>query len=183
MLVTETGEALGRIVAQVVEINTVIADIAASAQEQATGLDQVNTAVNQMDQVTQKNAAMVEETTAAAHGLAGESEELGRSGCALQDSPGRGRPAARRTEKSGAACLPRAGKGGRRLAPRRRRAPSPSRFAAPADESRRQRLGIAGRSGRDTETGRSSDRGARRIESAGSPRLRLSEINSVRART
>jgi methyl-accepting chemotaxis protein len=78
LLVTQTGEALARIVAQVVEINRVIADIAASAQEQATGLQQVNTAVNGMDQVTQKNAAMVEETTAAAHALAGETEELGR---------------------------------------------------------------------------------------------------------
>jgi len=77
-LVTQTGDALGRIVAQVVEINRIIADIAASAQEQATGLQQVNTAVNGMDQVTQKNAAMVEETTAAAHALAGETEELGR---------------------------------------------------------------------------------------------------------
>ena len=61
-----------------VEINAVIADIAASAQEQSTGLRQVNTAVNEMDQVTQKNAAMVEEMTAAAHGLAGETEELGQ---------------------------------------------------------------------------------------------------------
>jgi methyl-accepting chemotaxis protein len=77
-LVTRTGEALGRIVTQVVEINTVITDIAASAQEQSTGLQQVNTAVNEMDQVTQKNAAMVEEMTAAAHGLAGETEELGQ---------------------------------------------------------------------------------------------------------
>ncbi len=77
-LVTRTGEALERIVAQVVEINTVIADIAASAQEQSTGLEQVNTAVNEMDRVTQKNAAMVEEMTAAPHGLAGESEELGQ---------------------------------------------------------------------------------------------------------
>jgi methyl-accepting chemotaxis protein len=78
LLVTQTGEALGRIVAQVVEINGVIADIAASAQEQATGLQQVNTAVNEMDQVTQKNAAMVEETTAAAHALDGQIEELGK---------------------------------------------------------------------------------------------------------
>jgi methyl-accepting chemotaxis protein len=77
-LVTRTGEALGRIVTQVVEINTVITDIAASAQEQSTGLQQVNTAVNEMDQVTQKNAAMVEAMTAAAHGLAGETEELGQ---------------------------------------------------------------------------------------------------------
>jgi methyl-accepting chemotaxis protein len=78
MLVAKTGDALGRIVTQVVEINTVVTDIAASAHEQSTGLQQVNTAVNQMDQVTQKNAAMVEEMTAAAHGLAGESEELGQ---------------------------------------------------------------------------------------------------------
>ena len=77
-LVTQTGKALERIVAQVVEINAIITDIAASAQEQATGLQQVNTAVNEMDKVTQQNAAMVEETTAASHSLAGETEELAR---------------------------------------------------------------------------------------------------------
>ncbi len=77
-LVKETGEALGRIVLQVAEINNVVSTIAASAQEQATGLRQVNTAVNQMDQVTQQNAAMVEETTAAAHSLTQETAELAR---------------------------------------------------------------------------------------------------------
>ena len=75
-LVAQTGEALERIVAQVVQINGVVGEIAASAQEQATGLAQVNTAVNQMDQVTQQNAAMVEEATAASHALARETEEL-----------------------------------------------------------------------------------------------------------
>ena len=75
-LVGETGKALERIVAQVAEINGVVAEIAASAQEQATGLAQVNTAVNQMDQLTQQNAAMVEQSTAASHALAGEAEEL-----------------------------------------------------------------------------------------------------------
>jgi methyl-accepting chemotaxis protein len=54
----------------------VVSEIAASAQEQATGLQQVNTAINQMDQVTQQNAAMVEQATAASHALAGESEAL-----------------------------------------------------------------------------------------------------------
>jgi methyl-accepting chemotaxis protein len=78
LLVTQTGQALARIVAQVVEINGVVTDIAASAQEEATGLQQVNSAVNEMDQVTQKNAAMVEETTAASHALDGEIGELGR---------------------------------------------------------------------------------------------------------
>ncbi len=77
-LVGEAGEALNRIVAQVADINTVVVEIAASAQEQASGLAQVNVAVNQMDQLTQQNAAMVEESTAASHGLSKETEELSR---------------------------------------------------------------------------------------------------------
>jgi len=75
-LVGATGKALGRIVTQVAEIDSVVSGIAASAQEQASALHQVNTAMNQMDQVTQQNAAMVEETTAAAHMLNQESDEL-----------------------------------------------------------------------------------------------------------
>ena len=75
-LVGETGKALGRIVEQVAKLNGLIGDIAASAQEQATGLNQVNTAVNQMDQATQQNAAMVEQSTAASHSLAEEAGEL-----------------------------------------------------------------------------------------------------------
>ena len=75
-LVGETGRSLERIVSQVTEINGIVADIAASAQEQATALGEVNTAVNQMDQVTQQNAAMVEESTAASHVLTEEAEKL-----------------------------------------------------------------------------------------------------------
>ena len=75
-LVGQTGEALGRIVSQVGEINVLVLDMAASAEEQAGGLQQVNTAVNQMDQVTQQNAAMVEQSTAASHSLASEAETL-----------------------------------------------------------------------------------------------------------
>jgi methyl-accepting chemotaxis protein len=75
-LVRDAGEALHRIAAQVAEINGIVTEIAASAQEQATGLHQVNSAVNQMDQVTQQNAAMVEESTAASHSLAREAEQL-----------------------------------------------------------------------------------------------------------
>jgi methyl-accepting chemotaxis protein len=77
-LVGETGKALGNIVVQVARLNTLVTDIAASAQEQATGLNEVNAAVNQMDQVTQQNAAMVEQSTAASHSLAGEAEALAR---------------------------------------------------------------------------------------------------------
>jgi methyl-accepting chemotaxis protein len=77
-LVGETGKSLERIVAQVNRINTLVMDIAASAQEQAAGLAEVNTAVNQMDQVTQQNAAMVEQSTAASHAMAQEAEDLSR---------------------------------------------------------------------------------------------------------
>ncbi len=75
-LVGQTGEALNRIVAHVAQINSVVIEIAASAREQATGLDEVNTAVNRLDEVTQQNAAMVEQSTAASHALSGEAEEL-----------------------------------------------------------------------------------------------------------
>ena len=75
-LVGETGVALETIVTEVQEINRHVAAIAESAQEQSSGLQQINTAVNQMDQDTQKNAAMVEESTAASHGLAQEVHSL-----------------------------------------------------------------------------------------------------------
>jgi methyl-accepting chemotaxis protein len=75
-LVAETGKSLERIMIQVAEINDVVSDIAAGAKEQATGLDEVNAAINQMDQVTQKNAAMVEQSTAASHSLSQETDQL-----------------------------------------------------------------------------------------------------------
>ena len=77
-LVGETGTALGRIVAQVDQLNGLVREIAASAQEQSTGLGEVNSAVNQMDQVTQQNAAMVEQATAASHSLETEADTLGQ---------------------------------------------------------------------------------------------------------
>ncbi len=75
-LVGDTGEALSVIARRVTEIDALISEIAMSSQEQATGLSQVNSAVNQMDQVTQQNAAMVEEATAAASSLKSEAVQL-----------------------------------------------------------------------------------------------------------
>ena len=75
-LVGETGKSLERMMAQVVEINAVVGEIAAGAKEQAIGLAEVNTAINQMDQMTQRNAAMVEESTAATHTLSQETAQL-----------------------------------------------------------------------------------------------------------
>ncbi len=75
-LVTATGDALKVIEQHVVAINTQLDAIATSAREQSVGLAEVNTAVNQMDQTTQQNAAMVEEATAASSSLATEADKL-----------------------------------------------------------------------------------------------------------
>lgn len=75
-LVNETGQTLGRIVDQVARLNVLITGIANSSKEQSTALEEVNGAVNQMDQVTQQNAAMVEQSTAASYALMNEAEDL-----------------------------------------------------------------------------------------------------------
>ena len=66
-LVTATGEALHRIGEDVLRINEHVKAIVTSAREQSVGLSEINSAVGQMDQVTQQNAAMVEQTNAASH--------------------------------------------------------------------------------------------------------------------
>lgn len=75
-LVLETGQSLKSIGDQVSQINQLMAAIATSAREQSTGLAEINTAVNQMDQSTQQNAAMVEQSTAAAASLSSEASRL-----------------------------------------------------------------------------------------------------------
>ncbi len=75
-LVRSTGEALLEIEALVNRVNESVNTIATAAKEQATGLAEINTSVNHMDQMTQQNAAMVEETSAAGQSLAEESYNL-----------------------------------------------------------------------------------------------------------
>ncbi len=75
-LVRKTGEALRTIGGFITEMNTHMDAIALSAKEQATGLSEVNHAVNAMDQTTQQNAAMVEESNAASGALATEAAKL-----------------------------------------------------------------------------------------------------------
>jgi methyl-accepting chemotaxis protein len=75
-LVGETGDALARIVEQIARVNDVVAEIADRARQQAANLIEVNIAVGQMDQFTQQNAAMAEETTAVNHRLGEETKEL-----------------------------------------------------------------------------------------------------------
>jgi methyl-accepting chemotaxis protein len=75
-LVGNAGEALSEIITQVNEIATMTSQIATSAQEQAVGLSEINMGVNQLDQVTQQNAAMVQESMSRGDGLMQETEKL-----------------------------------------------------------------------------------------------------------
>ena len=75
-LVGQTGKALEEIVTQVADINTNVAAIVKASKEQTIGLREINSAINSLDQTTQQNAAMVEESTAASLRLANEADTL-----------------------------------------------------------------------------------------------------------
>ncbi|OLP56105.1 hypothetical protein BJF92_20065 [Rhizobium rhizosphaerae] len=78
-LVDRTGHVLGEIAGQIRDISSLIENIASSSREQSTALGEISSTISQIDQVTQQNAAMVEETTAASHNLVSEAGELMRS--------------------------------------------------------------------------------------------------------
>jgi methyl-accepting chemotaxis protein len=68
-LVEEAGATMSEIVASVQRVSDIVNEISAAATEQSAGIGQVNVAVTQLDQMTQQNAALVEESTAAAESL------------------------------------------------------------------------------------------------------------------
>jgi methyl-accepting chemotaxis protein-1 (serine sensor receptor) len=75
-LVNQSGKALAEIVDSVKKVTDIVAEIAAASQEQSAGIDQVNNAVMQMDEMTQQNAALVEEAAAAARAMQEQAGEL-----------------------------------------------------------------------------------------------------------
>lgn len=75
-LVDDSGKTLEEIVTAVKKVSDIISDIAAASQEQSSGIDQVNKAVTQMDEVTQQNAALVEEAAAASEALDDQAKQL-----------------------------------------------------------------------------------------------------------
>ena len=77
-LVNQSGKTLGEIVTSVKRVTDIIAEITAASQEQASGIDQVNKAIMQMDETTQQNAALVEETTSASQSMKDQAKELMR---------------------------------------------------------------------------------------------------------
>ncbi|MGY3572383.1 aerotaxis transducer Aer2 [Vibrio paucivorans] len=75
-LVDESGETLNEIVDAVARVTELIAQIASSSIEQSTGIDEINRAISTMDEMTQQNASLVEETSAASQSLKDEGKEL-----------------------------------------------------------------------------------------------------------
>ena len=75
-LVNQSGHTLEEIVSSVKRVTDIIAEITAASQEQASGIDQVNKAIMAMDETTQQNAALVEETTSASQSLKVQATEL-----------------------------------------------------------------------------------------------------------
>jgi methyl-accepting chemotaxis protein len=75
-LVDQSGKTLAEIVGSVKRVTDIIAEITAASQEQASGIDQVNKAIMQMDETTQQNAALVEEATSASQSMKEQAREL-----------------------------------------------------------------------------------------------------------
>ena len=78
-LVNKTGASLTEIMESIKKVAQIVADIAVASNEQATGIDQINTALNQMDEVTQQNSALVEENAATAKTLEQQSGAMSES--------------------------------------------------------------------------------------------------------
>jgi methyl-accepting chemotaxis protein len=75
-LVTNSGAVLEQIVGAVKKVSDIVSEIAAATREQSVGIDQVNTAVTHLDQLTQQNAALVEEASAASRSMAEQARSL-----------------------------------------------------------------------------------------------------------
>ncbi|MCU6434883.1 methyl-accepting chemotaxis protein [Undibacterium sp. Jales W-56] len=75
-LVDQAGSTMHEVVESVKRVSDIISEITAAGAEQSSGIDQINTAIAQMDQVTQQNAALVEEAAAAASALQDQAANL-----------------------------------------------------------------------------------------------------------
>ena len=149
-LVGNAGSSLGEIVTSINRVADIVAEIAAASKEQASGVEEINKAVTQMDQMTQQNGALVEESAAASRTLQDEAQGMYEKMSAFSIDEGSG-PA----EKPALAKRP-AQSATRPRSPSPRRLPSPSarapRTAATESQSRRLR---SRRRATPTTTGRS----------------------------
>jgi methyl-accepting chemotaxis protein len=78
-LVTQSGATLEQIVIAVKKVTDIVTEIAAASNEQSSGIEQVNKAVMQLDELTQQNAALVEQASAASQAMAEQARDLNNS--------------------------------------------------------------------------------------------------------
>ncbi|HEX5755786.1 MAG TPA: methyl-accepting chemotaxis protein, partial [Arenimonas sp.] len=130
-LVDQAGTTMSEIVTSVKRVTDIMAEITAASLEQSSGIEQVNTTISQMDEVTQQNAALVEEATAAARSLEEQAGQLAEAVSAFRLS-GAEAPATQPISDAGKAAAPRARSPAPTLA---MAAPAPA--TAPARSERR----------------------------------------------
>jgi methyl-accepting chemotaxis protein len=92
-LVDQAGATMKEIVGSVRRVTDIIGDISAATQEQTGGIGQINNAITQMDQVTQQNAALVEEAAAASRSMQDQAAQLARAVSVFKLDPASDRPA------------------------------------------------------------------------------------------
>ncbi len=142
-LVGEAGATMGEVVTSVQRVTDIISEISLATQEQSAGIDQINTAISQMDHVTQQNAALVEEAAAASAALEEQAARLMevvsvfKLDASAMAALGAEAPARRPSARAGALAVVRPARGSEQRAARRSDMPageSPARSEAAAEE-------------------------------------------------
>jgi methyl-accepting chemotaxis protein len=108
-LVGQAGKTMDDVVASIRRVSDIVAEISAASEEQTRGIEQVNQAITDMDRVTQQNAALVEEASAAAQSMQHESAELMKVVSVFRVRDGQGEPDAASHRPAAAARRGRAG--------------------------------------------------------------------------
>ena len=127
-LVDQAGSTMAEIVDSVQRVTDIISEISAASSAQTSGIDQINTAVTEMDQVTQQNAALVEEAAAAAEAMQDQAAKLAQLVSVFQLSANRATLA---TPARRPAIAPRASLQAARLPAQRLNSPTPGSDNAP----------------------------------------------------
>ena len=177
------------IVASVKRVTDIMGEISAASEEQSSGIDQVNRAVSQMDEVTQQNAALVEEAAAAAGSLQEQAQRLAEAVAVFKINAGEvidvpaQQLAQQRRARRAAAAAPVAPKEARSRRSNRRSRRRNRQTGAARDADRPGQAGRRGRFDREAlaPSGRPQGRGDRR--DAGDARRAVRQPPRIRRRT
>jgi methyl-accepting chemotaxis protein len=173
-LVDQAGQTMEEIVTAVKRVTDIMAEIAAASQEQTSGIEQVNQAIVQMDQVTQQNAALVEEAAAAADSMQEQAQSLTRAVAIFKLSQEDRARSAAAVSPSPSIPLPR-GEGREPFSPREKGGDE-GRQSAPSPRVRRKGSGSAA-VGEEKRDGRVERRSPNRAKNVA--RLPKAEAKSV----